>query len=86
MLHLARNRLAVEVGQLHARRRDGGKVAVAEEEQVASVIQDGGHVAGDEVLVLAEADDRGRTVAPGDDLVGLVGGDDRDGEDAGELA
>ncbi len=84
VLHLAGNGLAFEVAELHARRRDDGEVAIGEEEQVARVVEDRGHVAGDKVLILAQADDRGRPIARGDDLVGLVGRDDRDGEDAGQ--
>ena len=84
VLHLARDGLAFEVGELHAGRRDDGEVAVGEEEQVARVIENRRHVAGDEVFVLAQADDRRRPVARGNNLVGLVGRDDRDREHAGQ--
>ena len=84
VLHLAGDGLAFEVGELHARRRNDGKIAIGEKEQVASVVQNGRHVAGDEVFVFAQADDRGRPVAGGDNLVGLVCGDDGDGEHSGQ--
>ena len=84
VLHLAGDGLAFEVGELHARGRDDGEVAIAEKEQVAGVVQDGRHIAGDEVFVLAQADDRRRAIASGDNLVGLVGRDDGDREHAGQ--
>ncbi len=65
--------------------RDGGEIAVAEKEKVARVKEDRGHIAGDEVFVVTESDHRGRTIASGDDLVGLVGRDHGDGEHAGQL-
>ncbi len=83
---LALDGLAVEIGEVHAFRREDGHVAIGEEEHVARVAEDGGHVGGDEVLVFAEADDDGRAVARGDDLVRVGAGDDGEGEDAGELA
>ena len=85
VLHLARDGLAVEVGELHARGRDHGQVAVGQEEQVARVIEDRRHVGGDEVLVLAQADDRRRAIARGHDLVGLIHGNHRQREDARQL-
>ena len=53
VLYLASDGMAVEVGQLHAAGSDHCQVAVAEEEQIARVIQDRRDVAGDEVLIVA---------------------------------
>src|SRR5437867_8496308 len=41
---------------------------IVQEEDIARVVQDGGDVGGDEVLVLAQAHDEGRTIARRDDL------------------
>ena len=86
VLHLANDRLSVEVGELHALRRDHRQIAVAEEKQVAGVIQNRGNVGGDEILVLAQADYGGRAVAGGHDLVGLIHRDHRQRKHAGQLA
>ncbi len=72
VLHLPHDRFAFKVAQLHAGRGDDCQVAVGQEEQIAGVIEDGRHVGGDKVLVLAQADHRRRAVAGGDDLVALV--------------
>src|SRR4051794_30739702 len=72
VLDLALDRAPVEIGELHAGWRDHSEIAVAEEEEVARVIEDRGHVAGDEVFILAEADYCRRAIARGDDLVLLV--------------
>ena len=48
------------------------------------MVQDAGDVGGEEVLAFADADDGGRAHAGGDELVGLVGGEDADGEGSGE--
>src|ERR1700745_3395424 len=84
MLHLALDGVAVEVSEFHAFRGDDGEIAIGEKEEVARVIQDGGDVGGDKIFVLAQTDDRGRTVAGGDNLVGLVDGDDAEREYAGQ--
>ena len=47
------------------------------------MVEDAGDVGGEEVLVLAEAEDGGRAEAGGDELVGFGGGEDADGEGAG---
>jgi len=49
------------------------------------VVQDGRHIAGDEVFVFAQTDDSGRAVAGRDNFVGLVFGDDSNGEHPGQL-
>ena len=86
VLHLADDGLSVEVGELYAFWRDDGEVAVAEEEQVARVIQDRGHVGGDEVFVFAQTDDRRRAIARGNDLVRFIDRDHGQREDAGQLS
>jgi len=48
------------------------------------VVEDAGDVGGEEVFAVADADDGGRAHAGGDELVGLVGGEDADGEGSGE--
>ena len=75
---------AVEVGEGDAGGGEGGEFAVGEEVDGAGVVEDAGDVGGEEELALAEAEDGGRAEAGGDELVGLVGGEDADGEGAGE--
>ena len=65
---------AVEVGEMHAVGGEDRHVAVGQEEHVAGVAEDRGHVGGDEIFAFAEADDDGRAGARGDDLVGVGGG------------
>ena len=86
VLDLADDGLPVEVGELHAFGRNYGHVAVTEEKQVAGVIKDRRNVGGDEVLVLAQADNGGRAVAGSNNLVGLINCDYRQREYAGQLA
>src|SRR5208283_177313 len=73
-----------EVGQLHAGRCNGGEVAIGKEEQVARVIEDCRNIAGDEILVFAEADDGRRPIARGHNLVRLVSRNDSNSEDASQ--
>ena len=49
------------------------------------MIEERGHVGGDEIFVLAEADDDGRSITRGDDLVRFVDRDHHQREDAGEF-
>ena len=56
-----------------------------EEDDVARVAQDRRNIRRDEELALAEPDDDRRAVADGDDLVGVVGRDDDEREQAAEL-
>ena len=44
MLYLANNRVAIKIRELHALLGDDRKIAVPQEEQVASVIEDSGHI------------------------------------------
>ena len=83
VLHRTGDGLAVEVGELHAFRSDDREVAIAEEEQIARVVKDGGHVGGDKIFIFAKADDGGRTIARGDNLVRLVDGNHAEREYAG---
>ena len=52
--------------------------------EIAGVVKDAGYVGGDKVLALADADDDWRAEACDDDLVGLGGGENAQGEGAGE--
>ena len=74
----------VEVGEGDAVRGEDGEFAVGEEVDVAGVVEDAGDVGGEEEFSVADADDGGRAHAGGDELVGLVGGEDADGEGSGE--
>ena len=48
------------------------------------MVEDAGDVGGEEEFAVADADDGGWAHAGGDELVGLVGGEDADGEGSGE--
>src|SRR5271165_5338520 len=85
MLHFALDGLAVEIGNPHTVLRDDREVAVGEKEKIARVRQQRGHVGGDKEFIFAEADDDGRAVAGGDDLVGLVDRDHDEREHASEF-
>jgi len=84
VLHAPSDGAAAEVGEPDAVRREHGQVAVGEEEQVASVVEDGGHVARYEILVLAKPDDRRRPLPNRDDLVRVERRDDGQSESARE--
>ena len=77
-------RVGVEVGEGDAGGGEDGDFAVGEEVDVAGVVEDAGDVGGEEEFAVAEADDGGRAHAGGDELVGLVGGEDADGEGPGD--
>ncbi len=77
-------RVALEVGEGDAGAGEDGEFAVGEEVDVAGVVEDAGDVGGEEEFAVADADDGGRAHAGGDELVGLVGGEDADGEGSGE--
>ncbi len=76
--------LGVEVGEGDALLGEDGEFAVGEEVDVAGVVEDAGDVGGEEELAVADADDGGRAHAGGDELVGLVRGEDADGEGSGD--
>jgi hypothetical protein len=83
-LDFERKGRAVEVCELDAGGGEDGQLTIRKEVDVAGVVQDAGDVGGEEVFAFAEAEDGGRPEAGGDQLVGLVGGEDADGEGAGE--
>ena len=62
--------------------RDDRHLLVAEEHHVAGVAEDRRDVRGDEELAVAEADDDRRSVADGDDLLGIVGRNQHEREQA----
>ena len=76
--------VGVEVGEGDAGGGEDGEFAVGEEVDVAGVVQDAGNVGGEEEFAVAEAEDDRRAKTRGDQLVGLVGREDADGEGAGE--
>jgi hypothetical protein len=78
--------IAFEVDDSHRVAIDDRDLAVAEKEDVACVLQDRWNVRRDEELAIAETDHDRRTLAHGDDRVRLVGVDDREREDAAQLA
>ena len=77
--------VAVVVHDAHAIFGEHGDVAIGEEEHVARVFEQRGNVAGDEVFAFAEADDRRRAEARGDNLMGIVGGEKDQRVDAAQL-
>jgi hypothetical protein len=66
-------------------RAELGHVAVLEEDHVAGVVEERGDVAAAEHFALAPADDEGRSLAGGDDDLGLVARDDGDGVGAADV-
>jgi len=84
-LDFERKGIALEVGERDAIAGEHGELAVGEEVDVAGVVEDSGDVGGEEELAIADADDGGRAHAGGDELVGVVGGHDSDGEGSGEV-
>ncbi len=81
-LGLALHLLALEIGDAHALLGDDRDLAVGEKEEVASVIEQCGYVAGDKIFVFAEADYDRRTVAGGYYFARFIGGDDDQRENA----
>ena len=71
------NRVAFEIGDAHRVFVDDGDLAVAEEKDVACVLQNRRNIRSDEELAIAETDYDRRSLADGDDCVGFVGVDDR---------
>ena len=67
------DRGAGKIGEDRAGLRDHSHLLVAQEHDVARVLQDGRNVGGHEVLTVAKADHHGRTVAHGHDLLRVVG-------------
>ena len=79
VLELALDGVALEVEQAHALGGEHGQFLVGQEEDVPGVVEHGGDVGSHEVLVLAQADDRRRARAHGDDLLGVARGEDGQG-------
>ncbi len=69
--------IAVDVADADALGSEHGDIAVAEEKHIARVAENGGNIAGDEVFVLAQADDHGRADARGHDFVRILGRENR---------
>ena len=85
VLDLADDRLSVEVGELDAFRRNHGEVAIAQEEQVAGVIENRGHIGGYEIFVLTQSNHSRRAIACSHDFVGLIHGNHGHREYASQL-
>ena len=60
-----------------AARREHGDVAIVEVHDGPRVLEDRGGVGGDEIFAVADAQQHGRSLPRHDDLLGIVGGDDR---------
>ena len=84
----ARGRLgddrAGEIREHGAGLRDHGHFLIAEEHDVARVLQDGRDVGGDEVFALAETHDHRRTVPHGDELLRVIGRQQHQCEEAAQ--
>src|SRR5579864_463946 len=85
VLYLAHHRLAFKIHQTDTGRSHHRQVAIVQEEQIARVVKDGGDVRGDKIFVVAQPDDRRRTIARRDNLVGLFLGNYRQSKDAVEF-
>jgi hypothetical protein len=86
LLGLGGHLVAGEVGQPHAAGRDGGDLAVVQENHLPGVGEDRGDVGGHELAALAEPDHQRWPLAGGDDLLRVVGRDHGDRVDAFDLA
>src|ERR1051325_6151837 len=85
VLYLALNRLPFEIGEMNSVAGNDCKIAIAQEKQVARVIENRRNVRGHEIFIFPEADDGGRAIARGNDLVWIVDGDDGKRKHAGKL-
>src|SRR5437867_942088 len=85
VLHLANNRLAVEVGESHAVGSDYSQVAIGKKKKIAGVVENRGDVRCDKIFVFAQTDNGGRAITRGNNLVGLIDGNHREREHASEL-
>ncbi len=74
------------VHHAHTIGREHGDVAVGEKENLAGVLEKSGNIASDEVLTPAEADNRRRAHARGDDFLRVVGGNKNQRIDSAQLA
>src|SRR5437868_540111 len=85
VLHLANNRLTIEVSEANTFRCDHREIAVSKKEQVARVIENRGNVRRYEIFVFAKSNDRGRTIARSHNLVRLIHRNYGESKHAGEL-
>src|SRR5258708_5835271 len=67
---------AVVVHNMHPFCREDGNVAVRKEKHFAGVLEQGRNIARDEIFSLAEANHRRRTQARGDNLLGIICGEE----------
>ena len=77
---------AVEVGDLDALAGDRDDLVLAELEGLAGVLDERGHVGGEEVLAVTDAHHERGVAAGGDDPVGVLGVHGDEGERALEAA
>ncbi len=79
------NWTAIVIHHADAALRQDGDIAIREEENLASVFEKRGDIAGDKIFAVAEADDGRRADAGGDDFVRVAGGQKNQGVDAAQL-
>jgi hypothetical protein len=79
------DRVAFKVGNTHRVFRDDRDLAVAEEKDVACVMQNRRNVGGDEKFAIAETDYDRRSLAHCDDRVRFVGLNDRKRKDPAQF-
>src|SRR5437764_9445732 len=84
-LDLPLNGLPVKIRQLDARSRDHRQIAIGEKEKIARVMEYRRNIGGDEVFVVSQPDYRRRSIAAGNNFVGLIGTDDHQRKDPGKL-
>jgi hypothetical protein len=77
--------LAIEVAEPHSVRCEHGQVAIGQEEHVARVVQDGGHVRRHEILVVAQSDHHRRPGTRSYDLVWIGARNHGQREHAGDF-
>ena len=73
------HRQQLVVKHVHAVGGEDGDLSVVHVHHIPGVLDDGRHVGGDEVAVLAVADDEGAVLPGGDESVGIVRADDAEG-------
>ena len=85
-LDVRRHRVALEVGDRHTISREDCHLAVAQKEDVARVVKNRRYIGSDEVFVLAESYDHGRSLSHGNNLIPLVRRHDREGKYAPKVS
>ena len=86
MLHLAHNGLPVEVAELDTVGRNHCQIAVREEEKIAGVIQNRGHVGSHEIFVFPQTNHGRWSIARCHDLIRLVHRNDRQRKHTGYVS